>query len=108
MSNIPNPRRTIAELKELREFSGDANGAQRVAFTKTWVTTRAWLQQKLAGLPVEMHTDAASSLRSTTTRTGTSIGEYARALRRTFEIAPARCCASAHTGTGPEASTAIR
>jgi len=59
------PPRTIAELKELRQLTGDANGAQRVAFTKTWVATRAWLKQKLADLPVETHTDAAGNFWAT-------------------------------------------
>ena len=39
------PRRTIAELKELRALTGDENGAQRVAFTPTWVRTREWLRE---------------------------------------------------------------
>ena len=56
------PKRTVAELKELRRFTADENGAQRVAFTKTWVATRAWLKKKLEALPVEMHTDAAGNL----------------------------------------------
>ena len=29
------PKRTISELKELRGLTGDANGAQRVAWTQT-------------------------------------------------------------------------
>jgi hydantoinase/carbamoylase family amidase len=60
-----NPARTIAELKELRSLTGDANGAQRVAFTKTWLTTRSWLRKKLEALPVQVHTDAAGNLWST-------------------------------------------
>ncbi len=60
-----NPQRTIAELKELRALTGDDNGAQRVAFTPMWVKTRAWLKDKLAGLPVEMHTDAAGNFWAT-------------------------------------------
>src|SRR3954470_24927686 len=56
-----NPKRTVAELKELRALTGDDNGAQRVAFTPMWVKTRAWLKEKLAGLPVETHTDAAGN-----------------------------------------------
>src|SRR6201986_4653585 len=59
------PKRTIAELKELRELTGDDNGAQRVAFTPVWVKTRAWLKQKLSELPVEVHTDAAGNLWAT-------------------------------------------
>jgi N-carbamoyl-L-amino-acid hydrolase len=30
------PGRTVADLKELRDFTGDENGAQRVAWTDTW------------------------------------------------------------------------
>src|ERR1700734_3691985 len=56
------PKRTVAELKELRSLTGDENGAQRVAFTKTWVATRAWLRKKLEALPFEIHTDAAGNL----------------------------------------------
>jgi hydantoinase/carbamoylase family amidase len=59
------PARTIAELKELRSLTGDANGAQRVAFTPVWLATRAWLRKKLEALPVEVHTDAAGNLWST-------------------------------------------
>jgi N-carbamoyl-L-amino-acid hydrolase len=42
------PARTVAELKELRELTGDENGAQRVAWTDTWETARAWLRDKVA------------------------------------------------------------
>ena len=59
------PQCTSAELKELRALTGDDNGAQRVAFTPVWVKTRAWLQDKLAGLPVETHTDAAGNFWAT-------------------------------------------
>jgi N-carbamoyl-L-amino-acid hydrolase len=60
-----NPSRTISELKELRDFTADENGAQRVAFSKTWVATRAWLRKKLEGLPVETHVDEAGNLWTT-------------------------------------------
>ena len=60
-----NPKRTVAELKELRAFTADENGAQRVAFTKTWITARDWLKKKLEALPVEIHTDAAGNLWTT-------------------------------------------
>lgn len=59
---VLNPQRTIAELAELRALTGNEHGAQRVAFTPTWVAARAWLRQKLSGLPVEIHTDAAGNL----------------------------------------------
>jgi hydantoinase/carbamoylase family amidase len=62
------PRRTIAELRELHALTGNAAGAQRVAFTPTWAAARAWLQAKLAALPqLEVHTDAAGNLWATLT-----------------------------------------
>ena len=60
-----NPQRTIAELKELRVLTGDEHGAQRVAFTPVWVATRNWLKEKLAELPVEVHSDEAGNLWAT-------------------------------------------
>jgi N-carbamoyl-L-amino-acid hydrolase len=55
------PARTVAELKELRELTGDENGAQRVAWTDTWETARGWLREKLAGLPLEEEIDEAGN-----------------------------------------------
>jgi hydantoinase/carbamoylase family amidase len=65
MSALLNPKRTVTELKELRASTGDDNGAQRVAFTPTWLTARSWLRKKLEALPVEIHTDAAGNLWTT-------------------------------------------
>src|SRR5205823_4126771 len=59
------PARTIAELKELRELTGDENGAQRVAFTETWAKARKWLRQKLETFCPDIHTDAAGNLWAT-------------------------------------------
>ena len=60
------PKRTVAELKELRALTGDENGAQRVAFTRPGRQARAWLQKKVEGLPgVEIHNDAAGNLWAT-------------------------------------------
>jgi hydantoinase/carbamoylase family amidase len=56
-----NPKRIVAELKELRSLTGDENGAQRVAFTKTWLTAREWLRERVKGLPLEIHNDAAGN-----------------------------------------------
>ena len=56
-----NPKRTIAELKELRELTADQNGAQRVAWTDTWLKARAWFEAKLTDLPVEHHYDSAGN-----------------------------------------------
>jgi hydantoinase/carbamoylase family amidase len=55
------PARTVAELKELRELTGDENGAQRVAWTETWERARGWLREKLEGLPLEEEIDAAGN-----------------------------------------------
>ena len=65
MATTLDPKRTIAELEELRAFSADENGAQRIAFTPMWVKVREWLRAKLATLPVETHVDAAGNLWST-------------------------------------------
>jgi len=56
-----NPKRTVAELKELRSLTEDENGAQRVAWTDTWLRAREWYAKKLAELPVEHHYDAAGN-----------------------------------------------
>src|SRR6202047_4474507 len=56
-----NPKRTVADLKELRALTGDENGAQRVAWTDTWLKAREWFAGKLTGLPVEHHYDAAGN-----------------------------------------------
>jgi len=42
------PARTVAELKELRELTGDENGAQRVAWTETWERAREWLRRTVS------------------------------------------------------------
>jgi N-carbamoyl-L-amino-acid hydrolase len=65
MQTQADPKRTVRDLKELRALTGDENGAQRVAFTPTWVQAREWLKSKLSALPVEIHTDAAGNLWST-------------------------------------------
>src|SRR5580692_5753511 len=56
-----NPKRTVAELRELRALTGDENGAQRVAWTDTWLRAREWLAEKLKGAAVEHHYDAAGN-----------------------------------------------
>lgn len=55
------PKRTIRELEELRELTADEDGAQRVAWTDTWLKARSWFESKLSGLPVEHHYDAAGN-----------------------------------------------
>ena len=55
------PDRTVAELRELQELTGDENGAQRVAWTETWERAREWLRGKLAGLPLDEQIDQAGN-----------------------------------------------
>jgi N-carbamoyl-L-amino-acid hydrolase len=55
------PSRTVAELRELRELTEDENGAQRVAWTDTWVRAKEWLAGKLSDLPLEHETDEAGN-----------------------------------------------
>jgi N-carbamoyl-L-amino-acid hydrolase len=61
MNPVLNPKRTIAELKQLRALTGDENGAQRVAFTPMWLKAREYLRSQVAGLPLEIHQDAAGN-----------------------------------------------
>jgi N-carbamoyl-L-amino-acid hydrolase len=64
------PKRTVTELKELRALTADDFGAQRLAWTDTWLDARGWFQSKIKDLPVEHHYDAAGN--SWTTLRGAS------------------------------------
>jgi N-carbamoyl-L-amino-acid hydrolase len=55
------PSRTVVELGELRELTGDENGAQRVAWTDTWEQAREWLREKVAETGAEETIDAAGN-----------------------------------------------
>ena len=55
------PGRTVDELRELRELTGDENGAQRVAWTDTWVAAKSWLSGKLAPTGAEEEIDEAGN-----------------------------------------------
>lgn len=55
------PSRTVEELRELRELTGDDDGAQRVAWTDTWAQAREWLSGKLGGTGAEEETDEAGN-----------------------------------------------
>ncbi|MEX2210576.1 MAG: Zn-dependent hydrolase [Gaiellaceae bacterium] len=55
------PSRTVDELRELRELTGNEDGAQRVAWTETWARGREWLRGKLAGLPLTHEVDEAGN-----------------------------------------------
>ena len=55
------PQRTVAELKQLRELTGNEEGAQRIAWTDTWETARSWLRGKLAETGAEHRIDQAGN-----------------------------------------------
>ncbi len=55
------PARVVARLRELRDLTGDEEGAQRVAWTDTWARARAWLADSLADLPLEVERDEAGN-----------------------------------------------
>ncbi|WP_263367789.1 Zn-dependent hydrolase [Edaphobacter bradus] len=55
------PRRVVSDLEELRSLTADANGAQRVAWSPTWLKARAWFQEKGRALGFEHHLDAAGN-----------------------------------------------
>src|SRR5258708_20101335 len=56
-----NPQRVVAELKELRALTADENGAQRVAWTDTWLKAREWFASKVKGVTDEQHVEAAGN-----------------------------------------------
>jgi hydantoinase/carbamoylase family amidase len=51
----------VDELRELRELTGNEDGAQRVAWTDTWATAKEWLSGKLAPLGVQEEVDEAGN-----------------------------------------------
>ena len=55
----------LAHLEALRELTGDEHGAQRVAWTETWLRARAWFESLVDGLPhqdrLERHYDVAGN-----------------------------------------------
>jgi beta-ureidopropionase / N-carbamoyl-L-amino-acid hydrolase len=68
------PDRTVAELRDLQELTGDENGSQRVAWTETWERSRAWLREKMAS------TGAAEEIDEAGNQWFTLPGESERAL----------------------------
>jgi beta-ureidopropionase / N-carbamoyl-L-amino-acid hydrolase len=55
------PKRAVAELRELQQLTGDENGAQRVAWTETWERAREWLREQVVGTGAEEGVDAAGN-----------------------------------------------
>ena len=56
-----NPSRTVDELRELQELTGDENGAQRVAWTETWKRAQEWTSSKIEGTGAVASFDAAGN-----------------------------------------------
>src|SRR3954447_24483481 len=61
IAQMLDPGRTVAELRELQELTGDENGAQRVAWTDTWQRAREWLHGRLDGTGAEETIDEAGN-----------------------------------------------
>ena len=59
--NPMNPRKVIANLKELQSRTGNADGAQRVAWGPVWREARQWFAGKLSEIGLEASTDAAGN-----------------------------------------------
>ncbi len=55
------PSRTVAELRELQELTGNEDGAQRVAWTDTWERAREWLRSKVGETGADETVDAAGN-----------------------------------------------
>jgi N-carbamoyl-L-amino-acid hydrolase len=55
------PARTVAELRELQELTGDDDGAQRVAWTQTWERARQWLREQAVPTGAEEEIDEAGN-----------------------------------------------
>ena len=55
------PERTVAELRELQELTGDENGSQRVAWTETWERAREWLREKVGPTGADEEIDEAGN-----------------------------------------------
>src|SRR5439155_9956166 len=55
------PARTVAELRELQQLTGDENGAQRVAWTEIWARARHWLRGKVASTGASEEIDEAGN-----------------------------------------------
>jgi beta-ureidopropionase / N-carbamoyl-L-amino-acid hydrolase len=53
--------RTVAELRELQELTGDENGSQRVAWTEAWERARGWLREKVAPTGAKEEIDEAGN-----------------------------------------------
>jgi N-carbamoyl-L-amino-acid hydrolase len=56
-----NPGRTVSDLDELRDLTGNDDGAQRVAWTDTWEKAREFLRQRMASTGAVEEIDQAGN-----------------------------------------------
>jgi len=61
MASPLDPSRTVRELAELHQLTGDDAGAQRLCWTDTWLRARDWLAAQAADLPVDRELDEAGN-----------------------------------------------
>src|SRR6266496_5586641 len=55
------PHRTVLELRDLAQLTGDENGAQRVAWTETWERARQWLRERVVSTGADEEIDQAGN-----------------------------------------------
>jgi hydantoinase/carbamoylase family amidase len=58
----PDGARVVATLRELAALTSDEGGAQRVAWTDTWLRARAFVREQLEALPVTITSDTAGNV----------------------------------------------
>jgi N-carbamoyl-L-amino-acid hydrolase len=58
---VVDPQKVLQHLDDLRALTSDEHGAQRIAWSPTWLKAREWFTRQLDGLPVERHYDAAGN-----------------------------------------------
>lgn len=56
------PQRVVDALRELANRTGGPEGSRRLCWTPEWLEARAFFRESLAGLPVQVDTDAAGNL----------------------------------------------
>lgn len=55
-------KRVIRDLKEVALFTSDENGAQRVAWTDTWIQARKWFREQAEAIGATVTTDSAGNV----------------------------------------------
>jgi N-carbamoyl-L-amino-acid hydrolase len=63
--SLVDPARVVAGLRELRSLTGDAGGAQRLAWTPVWGRARDALAERLSGAAIAVDVDQAGNMWAT-------------------------------------------